>query len=140
MKLLWTILFLLIISGTTTKAENHLWMPGDQARVTAICKDEIPLTKTAKAFQQNTEDAVKLADEIWFKAVADGECFVAPSPRDKWNITLLEKIATFKNMFGQEGITGELWRVVMITKTGEEFYGVSGVFAKDYRPAKSVSA
>jgi hypothetical protein len=139
MKLLWTVFFLLIISGTITKAENHLWMPGDRATVTAICKDEIALTKTAEKFQENTKQAAMEADEIWLTAVADGECHISQRG-DKWNITLLEKLRTFNNMFGQDGMTGELWRVVMITRTGEEFYGVSGVFAKQYVPTKSISA
>ena len=139
MKLLCTLFFILIsITLSQAKADNHIWMPGDQARVTAICANEIALTKTAEKFQENTKQAAQEAEEIWQTAVADRQCYVSPRG-DKWRITLLEKLRTFNNMFGQEGMSGELWKVVMITRTGEKFYGVSGVFSKDYAPAKSIS-
>ena len=139
MKLLWTVLFLLIFS-TTTNAEKHLWMPGDQARATAICVNEIALTKTAEKFQENTKQAAYEAEKIWWEAVQNGECIIAPKD-DRWKVTLIEKLATFENMFGQEGMNGELWKVIMINLDGKEFHGVCGFFSKEYAlRQKSISA
>ena len=119
MKLLWTVLFLLIFS-TTANAEKHLWMPGDQARATAICVNEIALTKTAEKFQENTKQAAYEAEKIWWEAVQNGECIIAPKD-DRWKVTLIEKLSTFENMFGREGMNGELWKVIMINLDGKEF-------------------
>ena len=141
MKRLCILIFILIfITLSQVKAGNHVWMPGDQARATAICVNEIALTKTAEKFQENTKQAAYEAEKIWREAIQNGECIIAPKDY-KWKVTLIEKLITFENMFGKKGMAGELWKVIMINLNGKEFRGVCGFFSKEFTlKEKSISA
>ena len=108
-------------------SENHRWYSGDYAQVVSICESDDILRTIAELYM--TKDPVdnKQAEELWFYAVASGECVQDPG----YNLTvkLWEKLETYKDVYGK-GASAELWSATVLLPTMETLTVFVGILGK----------
>ena len=131
-KILFLLLFL--IFSQPTQAEEHEWLAGDFVYVNSMCEDVQVLTRTGSLYQIATDEAVAQADKIWLDAINRGICIQMTKP---FLAKLVEKVNTFKNLYGVKDYTGELWSAETQTPGGESINVYVGMMGKNFAVPKT---
>ena len=85
-----------LLTFQTLLASDHKWYPGDIARVVSMCETDNVLRTMALLMAENTEEDDALADEVWLKAIMEGECVM--NKNYVYVVQLTEKLEVFENL------------------------------------------
>ena len=105
-----------LLTFQTLLASDHRWYPGDIARVVSMCETDNVLRTMALLMAENTEEDDALADEVWLKAILEGECVM--NKNYVYVVQLTEKLEVFENLYG-DNQDGELWQARVLLPTGQ---------------------
>ena len=105
-----------LLTFQTLLASDHKWYPGDIASVVSMCETDNVLRTMALLMAENTEEDDALADEVWLKAIMEGECVM--NKNYVYVVQLTEKLEVFENLYG-DNQDGELWQARVLLPTGQ---------------------
>ena len=117
---------LLFFISTIANAQMHMWMEGDEVRVALCCTEPDVLQKTAQLALEGTPESKAKGNEVWEKALADGDCWALPY---RVPVTLHELLEIYPGLHPTRyWVRGELWKVELMTKGSTGDFELTGQF------------
>ena len=91
-----------------------MWMEGDEVGVALCCTEPDVLQKTAQLALEGTPESKAKGDEVWEKALEDGDCWAFPY---RVPVTLHELLEIYPGLHPTRyWVRGELWKVELMAK------------------------
>ena len=117
---------LLFFISTIANAQMHMWMEGDEVGVALCCTEPDVLQETAQLALEGTPESKAKGNEVWEKALEDGDCWAFPY---RVPVTLHELLEIYPGLHPTRyWVRGELWKVEIMVKGSTGDFELTGQF------------